>query len=72
MVGSKENYKFDVGVKGLIIYLLGIIVSCLDINGCYDCMTLIMVIILREINATCIPILFKFITSKFSVFLTKH
>ena len=28
MVGSKENYKFDVGVKGLIIYLLGIIVSC--------------------------------------------
>ena len=29
MVGSKENYKFDVGVKGLIIYLLGIIVSCL-------------------------------------------
>ena len=72
MVGSKENYKFDVGVKGLIIYLLGIIVSCLDINGCYECMTLIMVIILREINATCIPILFKFITSKFSVFLTKH
>ena len=72
MVGSKENYKFDVGVKGLIIYLLGIIVSCLDINGYYDCMTLIMVIILREINATCIPILFKFITSKFSVFLTKH
>ena len=72
MVGSKENYKFDVGVKGLIIYLLGIIVSCLDINGYYDCMTLIMVIILREINATCIPILFKFITSKFSVFLAKH
>ena len=72
MIGSKENYKFDVGVKGLIIYLLGIIVSCLDINGYYDCMTLIMVIILREINATCIPILFKFITSKFSVFLTKH
>ena len=72
MVGSKENYKFDVGVKGLIMYLLGIIVSCLDINGYYDCMTLIMVIILREINATCIPILFKFITSKFSVFLTKH
>ena len=72
MVGSKENYKFDVGVKGLIIYLLGIIVSCLDINGYYDYMTLIMVIILREINATCIPILFKFITSKFSVFLTKH
>ena len=72
MVGSKENYKFDVGVKGLIIYLLGIIVSCLDINGYYDCMTLIMVIILREINATCIPILFKFIISKFSVFLTKH
>ena len=72
MVWSKENYKFDVGVKGLIIYLLGIIVSCLDINGYYDCMTLIMVIILREINATCIPILFKFITSKFSVFLTKH
>ena len=72
MVGSKENYKFDVGVKGLIIYLLGIIVSCLDINGYYDCMTLIIVIILREINATCIPILFKFITSKFSVFLTKH
>ena len=29
MVGSKENYKFDVGVKGLIIHLLGIIVSCL-------------------------------------------
>ena len=29
MVGSKENYKFDVGVKGLIIYLLGLIVSCL-------------------------------------------
>ena len=29
MVGSKENYKFDVGVKELIIYLLGIIVSCL-------------------------------------------
>ena len=28
MVGSKENYKFDVGVKGLIMYLLGIIVSC--------------------------------------------
>ena len=28
MFGSKENYKFDVGVKGLIIYLLGIIVSC--------------------------------------------
>ena len=28
MVGSKENYKFDVGVKGLIIYLLGLIVSC--------------------------------------------
>ena len=25
MVGSKENYKFDVGVKGLIIYLLGLI-----------------------------------------------
>ena len=72
MVGSKENYKFDVGVKGLIIYLLGIIVSCLDINGYYDCMTLIMVIILREINATCISILLKFITSKFSVFLTKH
>ena len=72
MVGSKENYKFYVGVKGLITYLLGIIVSCLDINGYYDCMTLIMVIILREINATCIPILFKFITSKFSVFLTKH
>ena len=38
----------------------------------YDCMTLIMVILLGEINATCIPILFKFITSKFSVFLTKH
>ena len=72
MVGSEENYKFDVGVKELIIYLLGIIVSCLDINGYYDCMTLIMVIILREINATCIPILFKLITSKFSVFLTKH
>ena len=29
MVGSKENYKFAVGGKGLIIYLLGIIVSCL-------------------------------------------
>ena len=29
MVGSKENYKFDVGVKGLIVSLLGIIVSCL-------------------------------------------
>ena len=29
MVGSKENYKFDVGVKGLIIYLLGLTVSCL-------------------------------------------
>ena len=72
MVGSKENYKFDVGVKGLIIYLLGIIVSCLDIDGHYDCMTLIMVIILREINATCTPILFKFITSKFSVLLTKY
>ena len=28
MVGSKENYKFDVEVKRLIIYLLGIIVSC--------------------------------------------
>ena len=28
MVGSKENYKFDVGVKVIIIYLLGIIVSC--------------------------------------------
>ena len=28
MVGNKENYKFDVGVKGLIISLLGIIVSC--------------------------------------------
>ena len=40
--------------------------------GHYDCMTLIMVILLGEINATCIPILFKFITSKFSVFLTKH
>ena len=32
MVGSKENYKFDVGVKGLIIYLLGIIVSCLHMS----------------------------------------
>ena len=40
--------------------------------GHYDCITLIMVILLGEINATCIPILFKFITSKFSVFLTKH
>ena len=29
MVGSKENYKFDVGVKGLIMYLLGLIVSSL-------------------------------------------
>ena len=29
MVGSKENYKFDGGVKGLIIYLLGLIVFCL-------------------------------------------
>ena len=28
MVRSKENYKFDVGVKGLIMYLLGIIVYC--------------------------------------------
>ena len=28
MVGSKKNYKFDVGVKKSIIYLLGIIVSC--------------------------------------------
>ena len=35
-------------------------------------MTFIMVILLGEINATCIPILFKFITSKFSVLLTKH
>ena len=33
MVGSKENYKFDVGVKGLIISLLGIIVSCLHMFG---------------------------------------
>ena len=40
--------------------------------GHYDCMTLIMVILFGEINATCIPILFKFITSKFSVLLTKH
>ena len=40
--------------------------------GHYDCMTFIMVILLGEINATCIPILFKFITSKFSVLLTKH
>ena len=40
--------------------------------GHYDCMTLIMVILLGEINATCIPILFKFITSKFSVFLIKR
>ena len=38
----------------------------------YDCMTLIMVILLGEINATCIPILSKFITSKFSVLLTEH
>ena len=28
--------------------------------------------LLGEINATCIPILFKFITTKFAVFLTKH
>ena len=28
MVESKENNKFDVEVKRLIIYLLGIIVSC--------------------------------------------
>ena len=41
--------------------------------GHYDCMTfIIMVILLGEINATCIPILFKFITSKFSMLLTKH
>ena len=40
--------------------------------GHYDCMTFIMVILLGEINATCIPILFKFITSKFAVLLTKH
>ena len=40
--------------------------------GPYDCMTFIMVILLGEINATCIPILFKFFTSKFAVLLTKH
>ena len=40
--------------------------------GHYDCMTFIMVILLGEINATCIPILFKFMTSKFLVFLTKY
>ena len=40
--------------------------------GHYDCMTFIMVIPLGEINVTCKPILFKFITSKFEVLLTKH
>ena len=30
-------------------------------------MTLIMVILLGEINAACIPIWFKFITTKFAV-----
>ena len=40
--------------------------------GHCDCMTLIMVILLGEINVTCIPILFKFITSKFLMLLTKH
>ena len=43
----------------------------IDINllyyGHYDCMTLIIVILFGEINATCIPILFKFITPKFLV-----
>ena len=46
----------------------------IDINllyyGHYDCMTLIIVILFGEINATCIPILFKFITPKFLVLWT--
>ena len=40
--------------------------------GHYDCMNLIMVILLGKINATGNTILFKFITSKFAVLLTKH
>ena len=39
-----------------------------------DIMTewLLILILLGEINSTCKPILFKFITSKFTVLLTKH
>ena len=46
-----------------IYYIMGIMTAC---------MTFIMVILLGGINATCIPILFKFLTSKFAVLLTKH
>ena len=38
----------------------------------YGCMTFIIVILLGGINAICKPVLFKFITSKFMVLLTKH
>ena len=40
--------------------------------GHYDCMTFIMITLLGEINVTCKPILFTFITFKFVVLLTKH
>ena len=40
--------------------------------GHYDWMTFVTVIILEEINARCKPILFTFITSKFTVLLPKH
>ena len=38
----------------------------------YGCMTFIIVILLGGINAICKPVLFKFITSKFTMLLTKH
>ena len=39
-------------------------------HGHYDWMKFIIVILLEETNATCKPILSKFITSKFTVLLT--
>ena len=58
-------------ITGITRYIMDIISWTLYCKH-YDCMTLIVVILLGEINVTCKPVLLKFITSKFAVLFTKH
>ena len=51
---SEENYQFDVGVKELISYLQGIIVSCLHmfriLHALISLISLLVLIILPQVR----------------------